>query len=261
MHNLGGNDVPAILRHTQKEGQAEYVCGALRLTQYEGENCAMPYKDEPATRLGAEIRRRRKALKMTLEELALQIGRDNGNLSRLERGKQGYSDDLLRKIAQAFGCTVADLFAGAEQDSNIVQVPLGTRRIPLISSVQAGTMTEAVDPYALGDAAEWMLTDLELSQNAFALRIKGDSMLPEFRESDTVIIDPAIQPMPGDYVVAKNGENEATFKKYRPRGVNEQGQQVFELVPLNEDYPSMRSDFTPIRIIGTMVEHRRYRRR
>ena len=42
--------------------------------------------------------------------------------------------------------------------------------------------------------------------------------------------------------------DEATFKKYRPRGLNEQGQQVFELVPLNEDYPSMRSDLTAIRI-------------
>lgn len=122
-------------------------------------------------------------------------------------------------------------------------------------------MSEAVDPYQVGDADDWLLTDLDLSSHAFALRIKGDSMLPEFREGDMVIIDPSVNPLPGDYVVAKNGENEATFKKYRPRGVNEQGLQVFELVPLNEDYPSMRSDITPIRIIGTMVEHRRYRKR
>lgn len=122
-------------------------------------------------------------------------------------------------------------------------------------------MTEAVDAYSLGDAAEWLLTDLELSPSAFALRIKGDSMLPEFREGDTVIIDPAVTPLPGDYVVAKNDDNEATFKKYRPRGLNEQGQPVFELVPLNEDYPSLRSDRSNLQIIGTMVEHRRYRKR
>ncbi len=211
--------------------------------------------------VGSEIRRRRKALGMTLEELALQVDGNNGNLSRLERGLQGYSDEMLHKIAKALGCSVADLFAGAMQESNVAQVPLGTRRIPLISHVQAGHMTEAVDAYAVGDAAEWLLTDLDLSSNAFALRIKGDSMLPEFREGDTVIIDTAVAPLPGDYVVAKNGENEATFKKYRPRGTNEQGQQVFELVPLNEDYPSMRSDLTHIHIIGTMVEHRRYRKR
>ena len=260
MHNLVGNDVRGILRHTQNERQAKYVFETLRGAQINGENSDMD-TNKGNVAVGGEIRRRRKALGMTLEELAFQIGGDNGNLSRLERGKQGYSDETLRKIAQALGCSVADLFSGAERESNVSQVPLGTRRIPLVSYVQAGHMTEAVDPYALGDADEWMLTDLDLSANAFALKIKGDSMLPEFREGDTVIIDPVVPPLPGDYVVAKNGENEATFKKYRPRGVNEQGQQVFELVPLNEDYPSMRSDLTHIHIIGTMVEHRRYRKR
>jgi SOS-response transcriptional repressor LexA len=260
MHNLVGNGVGEILRHTQKDSQAKSVFETLRITQTPGENSGMDTNKGNAA-VGGEIRRRRKALGMTLEELAFQIGGDNGNLSRLERGKQGYSDETLRKIAQALGCSVADLFSGAERESNVTQVPLGTRRIPLVSYVQAGHMTEAVDPYALGDADEWMLTDLDLSANAFALKIKGDSMLPEFREGDTVIIDPLVPPLPGDYVVAKNGENEATFKKYRPRGMNEQGRQVFELVPLNEDYPSMRSDLTHIHIIGTMVEHRRYRKR
>lgn len=222
---------------------------------------AQKRNDNGGMKVGSEIRRRRKALKWTLEELANRVDSDTGNLSRVETGKQGASEEMLRKIAHALGCTVADLFAGTEAAANVAPAPLGTRRIPLVSYVQAGHMTEAVDPYALGDADEWMLTDLDLSANAFALKIKGDSMLPEFREGDTVIIDPVVPPLPGDYVVAKNGENEATFKKYRPRGVNEHGHQVFELVPLNEDYPSMRSDITPIRIIGTMVEHRRYRKR
>ncbi len=208
--------------------------------------------------VGTEIRRRRKALKLTLEDVALAVDSDTGNLSRIETGKQGASEAMLHKIASVLGCAVADLFA---RGSNVEPVPAGTRRIPLISYVQAGFMTEAVDPYFAGDGEDWLLTDLELSSNAFALKIKGDSMMPEFREGDTVIIDPAVAPLPGDFVVAKNGDNEATFKKYRPRGANEQGQHVFELVPLNEDYPSMRSEITPIRIIGTMVEHRRYRKR
>ena len=211
--------------------------------------------------VGTEIRRRRKALKLTLEDMAHRLDSDTGNLSRVERGQQGASEAMLHKIAHVLGCTVADLFAGTAP-SNVTQTPIGSRRIPVVSYVRAGHMAEAVDPYPVGDAEEWILTDqLELSAGAFALRIRGDSMLPEFREGDTVIIDPAIAPLPGDYVVAKNGDNEATFKKYRPRGINEHGNPVFELVPLNDDYPSMRSDRTPIRIIGTMIEHRRYRKK
>lgn len=211
--------------------------------------------------VGENIRKFRKARGWKILDLAIRVDSDVGNISRLERGKQGYSDEMLRKIATALGCTVADLFTSTDSVTNITPTPLGTRRIPLISYVQAGHMTEAVDSYAIGNSEEWLLTDLDLGANAFALKIKGDSMLPEFREGDTVIIDPSVQPLPGDYVVAKNCENEATFKKYRPRGINERGEQVFELVPLNDDYPSMRSDLVNITIIGTMVEHRRYRKR
>jgi hypothetical protein len=34
---------------------------------------------------------------------------------------------------------------------------------------------------------------------------------------------------------------------------------VIELTPLNNDFPPVRSDISPFVIIGTMVEHRRYR--
>lgn len=80
-------------------------------------------------------------------------------------------------------------------------------------------------------------------------------MEPEFKEGDIIIIDPEVAPSPGNYVVAKNSEEEATFKKYRPRGVNEKGEHYFELVPLNPDFETMRSDHQSITIIGTAVDH------
>ena len=150
---------------------------------------------------------------------------------------------------------------GRTEVSNVIPASIGTRRVPLISYVQAGCWTEASDAATVGDGFEYLLTDLELSGSAFALEIQGESMLPEFRPGDRVIVDPEIQPQPGDCVVAMNGGQEATFKKYRPRGINERGDTVFELVPLNEDFAPMRSDQTPIRIVGTMMEHRKYRRR
>ena len=150
---------------------------------------------------------------------------------------------------------------GRVESSNVTPAPIGTRRVPLISYVQAGCWTEATDPATVGDGFEYLLTDLELSGSAFALQIEGESMLPQFRPGDRVIVDPEICPQPGDFVVAMNGGHEATFKKYRPRSVDQAGNTVFELVPLNEDFAPMRSDQTPIRIVGTMMEHRQYRRR
>ena len=122
-------------------------------------------------------------------------------------------------------------------------------------------MKEMDAPYEVGAGYAVEYTDDKLSKWAFALDIEGMSMMPEFRPGDRVIIDPELSPNPGDFVVAKNGGNEATFKKYRPRGVDEKGNEIFELVPLNEDFASMRSDTTQLQVIGVMTEHRkRYRR-
>lgn len=149
---------------------------------------------------------------------------------------------------------------GKRAAENVAPAPIGSRRIPLLDYVQAGAMTQATGTGQADDSTEFLLTDIEVSDAAFAVRIKGNSMEPEFREGDVVIIDPTEAPLPGDFVVAKNGEHEATFKKFRPRGISE-GKEVFELVPLNSDYAPLRSDQQHIEIIGTMVEHRKYRRR
>ncbi len=134
------------------------------------------------------------------------------------------------------------------------------RGIPIISWVQAGHWREIVDTFPVGGADEYILAHNSHGPHTFAVRIIGNSMEPEFREHDAVVIDPDIRPSPSDYVVARNHEEAATFKKYRPRGLDASGNEVFELVPLNEDYAVMRSDQQPIQIIGTMVEHTRFRR-
>ncbi len=41
----------------------------------------------------------------------------------------------------------------------------------------------------------------------------------------------------------------------------EHGEVIFELVPRNDDYPTVRNDTCHIAITGVMVEHRKYRRR
>jgi SOS-response transcriptional repressor LexA len=146
-------------------------------------------------------------------------------------------------------------------DQNVAMAQNGQREIPVISYAQAKKMREGVDPFAIEGGAETITTDLDLSSSAFGMVIKGESMLPEFREGDKVIIDPSMAPQPGDFVVAENGEEEATFKKYRPRGTGDRGEMVFELVPLNDDFPTLHSERDHLRVIGVMVEHRKYRRR
>lgn len=146
-------------------------------------------------------------------------------------------------------------------DVNVKDSPMGRRAIPVISAIQAGAMKEIAEPYEIGSGYATLYTDDAYSRWAFGLEIEGDSMLPKFEPGDLVIIEPEWEPRPGEYVAAKNGRQEATFKKYRQRGTDKDGRDIFELVPLNEDYPVLRSDETPLIIIGVMAEHRQKARK
>lgn len=60
-------------------------------------------------KIGQVIREIREAHKATLEEIALAADTNASNLSRIERGIQGYSPENLERIATALGVTVSEL--------------------------------------------------------------------------------------------------------------------------------------------------------
>lgn len=210
--------------------------------------------------IGMRIRKRRKELKLTQTNLAAKIGVKGGAISQWEDDKTNPKGENLLALSQALGCVPEYILYGENSASNVEPANADVRHIPIISYVQAGAWTPESSIRSLEGDIEYLQTNLDLSTSAFTLIIKGSSMEPEFNEGDAVVIDPNVCPLPGDFVVAKNGEDEALFKKYRPRGIIN-GQDVYELVPLNEDYPTIRSDTSDIRIVGTMMEHRKYRRR
>ena len=216
--------------------------------------------------IAEHVKARREALNLSQVQLAKIAGCSQGTIGNLESGIRAQPRKLL-DIARALQVSPEWLETGrgpmkSSNASNVEPAPIGMYRVPLISNIQAGMWAEIVDNFQPGDAEEWLLTSTKVSGHSFALKIKGDSMYradnPEsFKEGDVVLIDPDVQPKPGGFVAARNGKQEATFKRYRPRGLNEKGVEYFELVPLNENYPTMRSDLEEITIIGTAVEHRK----
>lgn len=68
-------------------------------------------------KIGQVIREIREAHKATLEEIALAANTNASNLSRIERGTQGYSPETLERIAIALGVTVSELHRRMETSS------------------------------------------------------------------------------------------------------------------------------------------------
>lgn len=89
----------------------------------------------------------------------------------------------------------------------------------------------------------------------FSVQVEGMSMADKFMPGDELVVDAALEPQPGDFVIAQNGDYEVTFKKYRVIGFDEEGREIFELIPLNPDFPAYNSKQHPISIIGVVVRH------
>ena len=82
--------------------------------------CAMRFAfkcwnfQNPHMNIGKVIRALRNEREKSLEEVALDIGTDASNLSRIERGLQQPTEDALRAIAAALKTSVAELYALSE---------------------------------------------------------------------------------------------------------------------------------------------------
>ncbi len=68
-------------------------------------------------KIGQVIRKIRTEQNATLEEIALAAETNASNLSRIERGTQGYSPETLERIAAALGVTVSELHRRMETAS------------------------------------------------------------------------------------------------------------------------------------------------
>ena len=143
----------------------------------------------------------------------------------------------VKKWAKALGKTEAELrglvqtLTQAEMFVNVAPGPNVYGKVPLISWVQAGHASEVVDLLHPGEGFEWIDTTCQIKRHTYALRVRGDSMSPDFPDGSVIIVEPEFDPLPGDYVIAKNGDDEATFKQLIKDGAD------YYLKPLNERYP------------------------
>lgn len=123
----------------------------------------------------------------------------------------------LKVIAKFLGVTDDWLLFGGKNeqkfDNNVV--PITSKLIPVLSWVQAGSMTsvEEINPL---DVAEWLPPlSADDPDGCFYLKVVGISNSPTYMEGDCILVNPKFQVcdlISGDLIVVRNN-TDATFKK------------------------------------------------
>lgn len=145
------------------------------------------------------------------------------------RNPRNLGDDAARKIEDAEGLglgwfdeppsittSVAKFSPGKDEAPEFMKA---AGLVPLISWVQAGAWSDVADPYAVGDAEEWLPCPARHGSRTYCLRVRGESMYdpggsPSYASGDIIFVDPDRDAQPGDRVVVRlDDQQEATFKQ------------------------------------------------
>ncbi len=174
--------------------------------------------------VGEKIRQIRKAKKMTLNELALLADSDVGNLSRLERGMQGYSDAQIKKIAAALEVPASELFSSNDISDTVDSYSVGSLiearrkdvyRVDVLEvSASAGNGSPSRDVVEVIRSIEY---DPEQAKLIFGsapqdmvklINVRGDSMQGTIEPGDLIFVDQRVNHFDGDgiYVFDFNGD-------------------------------------------------------
>jgi phage repressor protein C with HTH and peptisase S24 domain len=147
-------------------------------------------------------------------------------VSKAKRGRN-VLDELLR--SGELRRWVTELSTNLEES-----LPLG-RQVPVINKVAAGYPREFTDlDYPARHADDYIACPDVGDPDAFAARVVGDSMEPDYREGEIVVFSPSMPtPSGSDCFVRLERDNETTFK----RVYFEDGGRSIRLQPLNNRYP------------------------
>lgn len=216
-------------------------------------------------KLSEYIKDLRKRLGFSQQTLADKIGVSKSYISILERGKN-YRDgskkikpniEILNRIAELDGKTFDQMVGELEDfEVNISSITPPTRpafRIPVLAKVAAGIPIEAIE-----DIVDWEeASDLPGEEgDYFGLVVKGDSMNPEIKDDDVLIVRKQPTAENGQIAVVMVNGDEGTCKKWNKTDAG------VTLTSLNPEYDPMmftpeQVESMPVRVVGVVKEIRR----
>jgi len=204
-----------------------------------------PFAASPRGRVKA----RRKALGLSLDDVARLTGHQKSAIRNVEEGHTRASEKLLRLLAKHLDLPIEELMGGSDYphitgagrtmgaEANVKTEPgVVPRVIPLLSWAQAGTTQAWDDVYEHEGFTGYNVRD----PKAVAIQIRGDSMSPQFPQGTIAIIYPSLEAKSGDLVIARLNDGTVMFKRLHVDGDH------YTFISLNPIYPPLTVDKSKI---------------
>ncbi|MFO2814192.1 S24 family peptidase [Legionella pneumophila serogroup 1] len=209
--------------------------------------------------IGKRILEARKAKGLTLKALGeLAGGLKQTRLTNWEQGVRTPGPEEIKSLARALDVSPAYLMCLSDE-LQFKEAKNPSRLIPLLDYRQAceANLYMNVEERLFADMTFISLSMTllpKLSSEVFALKIKDESMVPEIRVNDVVLIAPAIRPTPGDYVAVKiKNKLEVVVCQYKKLSYTSS---EFELLTLNDNWPNIKvNENIEVVIVGKIVQN------
>jgi|TARA_Y100000588_G_C14254116_1_gene924716 SOS-response transcriptional repressor LexA len=199
-------------------------------------------------KIGERIFQERKTKGLTRKALAeLTDDLKPSRINNWERGLRTPGPGEIKQLAQALEVAPGYLMCLTDDKQIKTELPWLGALIPLLNAQQASdpkTYIQALKEDRENDSVSFIPLSPELSkqlgENAFALRMQDDSMSPELRIGDILIIDPDQVIRPGGLVVAHiQDSNDVIVRRYKQLSADKSTQE-YELLALNENWANIR---------------------
>ncbi len=158
--------------------------------------------------LGKKIRAHRDELGLTQAELADKLGLTYSSVSQWESGRATPRTPILRQLADLFGTTVADLMG---EDATEAAISGTLRMVPLLGFAHMG---EPCDEGSLADEVEVPASIAEAHPRGFMVHAQGGCMDNRFPHDALLLVDPDMEPVNGQPVLAETSDYGAVVRNY-----------------------------------------------
>ena len=191
---------------------------------------------------------------VSLKSLSEMLGRNasylqqfvrKGSPRKLEEGDRG-------RLARFFGVSEALLGGSQEENSYISGSSAGDwvdiARLPLEASAGPGAMATEESPFDSFRFSRRWLRELGVAADTLsAIAVSGDSMEPDLRDGDEILVDRSPRPLRDGIHVVRLGD------ALHVKRVQQVGAERLQLISANPAYPPVDVALDEIDVIGRVV--------